>query len=148
MAISTGTLGGARGGISVKLNGIDRVVAYMQKLHPNAEKLMRKEIARAGINIQREASIRCPVDTGRLRSSIHPVFSTDGLSAEIGAGAMRYGSKDIAGTNVEYAAFVEFGTRRMRAHPFLFPAFEVEWRRLVDAITKILTRFASSGGRA
>lgn len=28
----------------------------------------------------------------------------------------------IVGTNVEYAAFVEFGTSRMQAQPFLFPA--------------------------
>lgn len=49
----------------------------------------------------------CPVDTGRLRGSITHV--TSGHSAYIG-------------TNVEYAPYVENGTRRQKPQPFLKPA--------------------------
>jgi HK97 gp10 family phage protein len=53
------------------------------------------------------------VRTGRLRSSIsHQLTMEDGEVT------------GYVGTNVEYAPFVELGTRRMRARPFLRPALE------------------------
>lgn len=62
------------------------------------------------LKLRNEAVRRCPVDTGRLRQSI-------GLQ-KIGDGHYR------VGTNVSYAPYVEFGTRRARAQPFLRPALE------------------------
>lgn len=52
-----------------------------------------------------------PVDTGRLRSSITWVIGStgNGLFARIG-------------TNVNYGPFVELGTSRQRAQPYLVPA--------------------------
>lgn len=49
----------------------------------------------------------CPVDTGRLRNSI--THATDDEAAYIG-------------TNVEYAVYVEMGTVKTRAQPYLKPA--------------------------
>jgi phage gpG-like protein len=40
-------------------------------------------------------------------------------------------------TNLEYAPLLEFGTRKMAARPFLFPALEKErpaWNRRLDRI--------------
>lgn len=62
------------------------------------------------LKLRNEAVRRCPVDTGRLRQSI-------GLQ-KIGEGHYR------VGTNVTYAPYVEFGTRRTRAQPFMRPALE------------------------
>lgn len=62
-----------------------------------------------GIRVQNSARRSVPVDTGRLRSSI--VLSPPQMT---GAGlAVRVGSK------VNYALFVEQGTRFMRARPYL-----------------------------
>lgn len=68
-------------------------------------------LARSAISVEGAAKRLCPVDTGRLRSSIHHELGQDsrGLVARIG-------------TDVEYAAHVEFGTRHNRAQPFLRPA--------------------------
>lgn len=70
-----------------------------------------RELARRAVSVDRAAKGACPVDTGRLRSSINWRLASDsrGLLA-------------IVGTNVEYAPFIEFGTRRMGAQPFLRPA--------------------------
>lgn len=51
----------------------------------------------------------CPVDTGRLRNSITHVTRPDDNAVYIG-------------TNVEYAPYVEYGTARQEAQPFLRPA--------------------------
>lgn len=49
----------------------------------------------------------CPVDTGRLRNSISWAVLDDSV---------------YIGTNVEYAPYVELGTSRMEARPYLRPA--------------------------
>lgn len=49
----------------------------------------------------------CPVDTGRLKGSI--TYEVSGEDVYIG-------------TNVEYAPYVELGTYKQRAQPFLRPA--------------------------
>lgn len=60
-----------------------------------------------GLQAEGYAKMSCPVDTGRLRNSIS--HATQGNSAYIG-------------TNVEYASYVEMGTSRMSARPYLKPA--------------------------
>lgn len=60
-----------------------------------------------GAAAEKNAKAICPVDTGRLRNSIS--HTQDGDSAYIG-------------TNVEYAPYVELGTSRMKAQPYLRPA--------------------------
>lgn len=69
-------------------------------------------IAKA-VTVERVAKRLCPVDTGRLRASIsyRLGIDMDGVYA-------------VIGTDVHYAKYVEFGTRFMRAQPFLRPALE------------------------
>lgn len=60
-----------------------------------------------GITAEGYAKMKCPVNTGNLRNSITHVV--DDKAAYIG-------------TNVEYAPYVEMGTSRTVAQPFLKPA--------------------------
>lgn len=74
------------------------------------EELQRKiEMALTAIGATAESHAKdyCPVDTGRLRNSISNTHDDD--SAYIGS-------------NVEYAAYVELGTSRRKAKPYLKPA--------------------------
>lgn len=64
----------------------------------------------------------CPVDTGNLRNSIS--------HAPGGENEM------YIGTNVEYAPYVELGTRRMAAKPYLRPAAEghaEQYKQVIEA---------------
>lgn len=69
-----------------------------------------------------------PVDTGNLRNS---------LTSEVDSADKSV----IIGTPVEYAPFVEYGTSRQRAQPYLRPAVENhmdEYKRiLVDELKTI-----------
>lgn len=68
-------------------------------------------VALEAIAVQAEgyAVALCPVDTSRLKNSIsHAVEVAD--------------ERAYIGTNVEYAPYVEFGTSKMAAQPFLKPA--------------------------
>lgn len=64
-------------------------------------------LEKVGLMAERNAKIACPVDTGRLRSSIS--HTHDKNTAYIG-------------TNVEYGPYVEMGTVNTKAQPYLKPA--------------------------
>jgi HK97 gp10 family phage protein len=68
-------------------------------------------LERCAIKVESMAKQLCPVDTGRLRASIDHVTTTDGQ-----------GPVAFVGSNVEYALYVELGTRYMAAEPYLRPA--------------------------
>jgi HK97 gp10 family phage protein len=70
-----------------------------------------KEVLKRALQVESRAKMLCPVDTGRLRSSITSAVEKEGDTI-VG----------VVGTNVEYASYVEFGTSRLEAHPFLIPA--------------------------
>ena len=72
------------------------------------EKIERGLIA-CGLTAEGHAKSLCPVDTGRLRNSITNQVDMSEQAVYIG-------------TNVEYAPYVELGTSRMPARPFLRPA--------------------------
>jgi HK97 gp10 family phage protein len=93
---------------SVRLN----VFAIREILNSPAGEVAADLVERC-IRIDRAAKRLCPVDTGRLRSSI--------------SWAVQIGGEGIVGrvgTDVEYAPYVEFGTSRMRAQPYLRPAIQ------------------------
>jgi HK97 gp10 family phage protein len=70
-----------------------------------------RELTRRVIRVESAAIRGCPVDTGRLRSSITHEIAADhrGLVGRVG-------------TDVEYAPYVEYGTSRSPAQPYLRPA--------------------------
>lgn len=66
-------------------------------------------LEKIGLLAEGYAQKKCPVDTGNLRGSItHEVDAGDNAV--------------YIGTNVEYAPYVELGTSRQKAQPFLRPA--------------------------
>lgn len=66
-----------------------------------------RALERIGLQAEGYAKDLCPVDTGNLRNSI--THTSDSKAAYIG-------------TNVEYGKYVELGTVKMAAQPFLKPA--------------------------
>lgn len=85
--------------VSFDLSALDALAAKAENM---SEALMK------GAEIVADAARgSCPVDTGALRASI--AASAGGNSASVTAGA-------------PYAAYVEFGTCKMAARPFLVPA--------------------------
>ena len=68
---------------------------------------MAAAMAAAGEAVADAARGMCPVDTGRLQASIASSASDSGA---------------VISANTEYAAYVEFGTSKMAAQPYLVPA--------------------------
>lgn len=85
--------------MSSKVKGLDQLLANLSGLGGNIKSTVRVGLDRGAKKIQKNAKLLCPVDTGQLRSSI----KTKSEETQDGAKAEVY-------TNVEYAAYVEFGT--------------------------------------
>lgn len=79
----------------------------IMKVRRAVERESKKALTASAMVVQGEAINLAPVKTGNLRGSID--FSIEDVIA-------------IVGTNVEYAPYVEYGTYKMDAQPFLFPA--------------------------
>ena len=66
-------------------------------------------LEKCGLVAEGYAKKLCPVDTGNLRNSITHVVNESEQAAYIG-------------TDVEYASYVEMGTIKQKAKPYLKPA--------------------------
>jgi HK97 gp10 family phage protein len=82
-------------------------------------------VRRTAFQIEAQAKVLAPVDTGFMRNSIGTEMVSQ-LTAVISVGA-------------EYGAYVEFGTTRMRAQPFLGPAVERNRAAFEAAIKALLS---------
>lgn len=98
---------------TVSIKGLSRLQAKLKKLDPLTRGAVSRGVQLAGVLVEGSAKTAAPVDTGRLRGSIH----TTGKSTPNGAEAS-------VGTNVEYALYQELGTSKMQAQPFLKPALQ------------------------
>lgn len=75
----------------------------------NMEQAVNMALTASALVVEGQAKALVPVDTGNLRNSItHEVNKQEAR----------------VGTNVEYAPFVELGTVKMAAQPYLNPALE------------------------
>ncbi len=145
--------------VSVKIVGDKELIGRLGAYQVAAAAKIQRAVSVAAINVEMGAKMRCPVDTGRLRSSIGIRWSVDRMGASVG-------------TNVVYAMAIEFGLpggvmtpksgRVMRwigpdgnpvyarsvrmpprpARPFLFPAWEAERPRFIAAVTEALNSAA------
>lgn len=105
--------------LQIKVLGSKRTQRALAGMAEDMRAETKKQLARAIIAMEKTAKEKCPVDTGRLRSSIRLRFLREGFAADLF-------------TDVDYAPHVEFGTRRQRAQPFMRPAF-VEHRDKIPA---------------
>lgn len=69
---------------------------------------MVKGLTAAALFVEGQAKIKAPIDTGFLRNSIG-----------VGQVTAHYA---VVGTNAKYASYVEEGTHKMAARPYLRPA--------------------------
>lgn len=84
-----------------------QITSHSQEVLEALQEATDAALEECGLAAEGYAKRLCPVDTGRLRNSI--THTRDKKTAYIG-------------TNVEYAPYVELGTSRQKAQPYLKPA--------------------------
>lgn len=89
--------------IVIKYNNLPKIAA---KLPDVANAIVRK----AAFDVEGHAKTVVPVDTGKLKNSIATEFPSR--------------TSAVIAPHTEYAIYVEYGTRRQRAKPYMRPAAE------------------------
>lgn len=102
--------------IEVINSHVDEVIEMLQSKR-------KKILTEWGMTAEAYATDYCPVDTGRLQASIS--YDTDDDTMYLG-------------TNVEYAPYVEMGTSRMDAQPYLRPAIENHMGEYKDIMNEVM----------
>ena len=90
------------GVLEIRENNTEQVAAALNSA-------IAKALTKIGQQAEGNAKLICPTDTGRLKNSITNQIDMQENAVYIG-------------TNVEYAPYVELGTRRRDPHPYLRPA--------------------------
>lgn len=94
-------------GINVTVTGVEdfvKSVTDVPKVH------LQRTVRKYGAELQKQAQMKAPVDTGFLKQHIQPPeILDDGMTAQVVASA-------------KYSAFLEYGTRKMNAKPYMKPA--------------------------
>lgn len=124
---------------------LDRLRQAPERLKAKAYKAL-EERAEA---IRSDAASRAPVKTGALRRSIKKTVSEKTLTAKVfcdypdtGGRNRRKTRKQAAGSRRYYAFAVEYGTKRMAAKPFLYPAARAAEGRTKAMLEEILKEVA------
>jgi HK97 gp10 family phage protein len=99
----------------------------IEELGGNLRSAIRKALERSAMSVQSQAKLLAPVDTGRLRASIDRRI--EGRTAYVG-------------TNLDYAPYVEYGTRYMRAQPYFEPALERKQRTIITIFNEEIDKAA------
>ena len=93
------------------IRGAEALGARLERMKERLYRGAEETVAEAAQAVCAEAAARAPVETGRLRGSIHA--SAEGLTAAVRC-------------DCPYGAAVELGTSRQSARPFMQPAAETE----------------------
>lgn len=120
--------------IALQFVGLDQIIGNLQAYSQNKQIAINNRIQLAGINVQSQAKRDCPVGTpesthkkkyhgGRLRQSIQ--YKPGQMTCSVGS-------------DVYYAVFVDQGTSKMKARPFLTNAFLAERPKLLQDLEAIV----------
>lgn len=113
--------------VKFEVQGLAALDKAVRQLPKNIQKRVMKTALRAGGRvIAKEAKQNVPVGTGDLKKSIKIVT---GKSKKDGALIFVTTTKDAF-----YSHMIEFGTSKMKAQPFLRPAFDSTQKEVMNAI--------------
>jgi len=135
--------------LTIEWEGLEALQRYLAKTIPEAlEKAAMEALDEATRRGVEYAKAVVPVDTGALRRSIRqePKPRREGDSYEAGISAGGGGViNPRTGREVDYAGFVEWGTSRAPAQPYLTPALYEAGGHLPEAFLRILRRLIEVG---
>jgi HK97 gp10 family phage protein len=109
--------------ITCDVEGAEEFKQAMQQFDSGMQRYVHRQLAIWAADVKALAKQLAPVRTGHLRSSVYAKISE--WVAEIGAEAT-------------YALFVEFGTRYMQAHPYLYSAIQEHLPMLEEIICEAI----------
>ena len=133
------------------ISGIPEAIANLKKYQLIKMQAVKDRLKKQAFRVELAAKEACPVSPhgGRLRASISTNWAGstlnegktgpkalpgDGIKRPEGPSELVY----VVGTNVFYGPYVEHGTYKMSAQPYLFPAYFMYEGETILALAKIM----------
>ncbi|WP_196007900.1 HK97-gp10 family putative phage morphogenesis protein [Clostridium tyrobutyricum] len=119
---------------NIELTGVDEILNRLQQIGSNVGRLENKALKNAAEPVLEDAKANVPVRTGRLKKGlkITNVKKKEGIKYIL-VGVDRGDNSEIF-----YGKFIEFGTSKRTAHPFLQPAYEKNKNTIKEIIAETL----------
>lgn len=114
----------------MKLEGMENLLSEIEKLGKAGSRIENRALREAGDVVKEAIQKEAPIRTGKLKESINVsrVKNKDGAKhVEVGP------DKDVF-----YSRFVEFGTVKMKANPFMARGYETSKENAMETIEKSL----------
>lgn len=107
------------GGVTADFSKLNALFSEMALTQEKADGVMEEFCE----TVTDSARLRAPVDTGKLKRSIRYVREREG--------------QYTISADAPHAAYVEYGTRKMRPQPFMGPAVAAHQQRLINRLKSI-----------
>lgn len=117
--------------VEVKFEGMDELIKAVEALGQKGSRIENKALREAGTYLAEEMKKEAPVRTGELRDSI----GCSNVKTKQGQKYIEVGPDQT--TNWR-AKFIEFGTVKMRANPFMSRAYEKNKNKVQEIIRQKL----------
>lgn len=112
----------------IEFEGMDEFLQQLEKLGNDVDKHADEALKNAGKVLQTEVKKRAPVRTGNLKQHIMLSEPKD-RAIDVYVDGKAY-----------YGAFLEEGTSKMRAQPFMYPAFQSSQFKIRREMVETLRR--------
>ncbi|MGC4020250.1 MAG: HK97 gp10 family phage protein [Muricomes sp.] len=107
----------------IKIEGLEKLQKALKKNVTLSD--VKRVVKQNGSELQSKAKRKAPVDTGDLKRSIGLEISSGGMTAKVEP-------------TVEYAAYLEYGTRFQKAQPYLKPSLEEQEKQFKSDMQKLV----------
>lgn len=125
----------------MQLSGFKELASALRELPQKvARNALRSAVNAGATQIRKQARLNAPVDSGLLKKNIYQKQSRSASGPEkqtvvVGVRSGRVRNKDGSKKELPYYwRFMEFGTSKMPAAPFLRPAFDTQKDAAIQAI--------------
>ncbi|AND85564.1 hypothetical protein GTH52_01065 [Clostridium tyrobutyricum] len=122
---------------NIELTGVDEILNKLQQIGANVGRLENKALKNAAEPVLEDAKANVPVRTGKLKKGL----KITNVKKKEGIKYILVGVDKGDNSEIFYGKFIEFGTSKRAAHPFLQPAYE----KNIDDIKGIIAETLKEG---
>lgn len=121
---------------SMELEGMDQLIKKIADMGKAGIMVENAALKKAGEVILEEAKNNVPERTGKLKNGL----KVSGVKSKNGRKYVLVGIQKSDNSEIFYGKFFEFGTSKMKAKPFMAPAYESKKRAVTEIIKEEIRR--------
>lgn len=131
--------------MSFEITGINELLANLERIGRNVEQAKKQALNEGAEIIKESAKQKCPRSTQRGSHLADNIIISDVKQGVDGKPYVEIGPQKSSNDEFFYGKFLEFGTVKMNAKPFMEPAFLEKRREALDKIADVIRGVVERG---